>query len=54
MQLYEALYYQLFAAIADAVEALDQMDFGRARQILIACQQKAEDRVLFQDEESSQ
>lgn len=46
MQFYEVLYYQLFAATADAVEALERMDFGCAKQILIQAQQSAEEQVL--------
>lgn len=46
MELYRELYYKLFAAMADAVEALEKGDPLQARDILIAAQQKAEERVL--------
>lgn len=50
MELYKELYYKLFAAMADAVEALEHMDFGTARKILLEAQRKAEEAVLSQGE----
>ena len=50
MEPYKSLYYKLFAAMADAVEALERMDFGTAREILIEAQQMAEEAVLSQEE----
>lgn len=43
---YEQLYYQLFAAMANAVEAMEKMNFGQARELLIAAQQKAEEECI--------
>lgn len=43
---YHALYFKLFAAIADAVEELEQQNFGTARQRLISAQQEAEEEYL--------
>ncbi|MGM9606967.1 MAG: hypothetical protein ACI3XJ_05625 [Oscillospiraceae bacterium] len=43
---YKELYIQLFAAAADAVEAIEKMNFGRAREILIRAQQNAEEKHL--------
>ncbi len=40
---YKALYLNLFAAAADAVDALEAMNFGQAKAILIRAQQEAED-----------
>lgn len=43
---YRALYFKLFAAIADAVEELEQQNFGAAKQRLISVQQEAEEEYL--------
>ena len=43
---YKKLYFKLFAAMADAVEELDQQNYGAARQRLIAAQQEAEEEYL--------
>ena len=43
---YKELYFQLFAAAADAVEAIEAMNFGRAKEILIHAQQNAEEKHL--------
>jgi len=40
---YKALYFKLFAAAADAVDALDQNQSQQARQILLRAQLEAED-----------
>ena len=47
---YKFLYFQLFADMAGAVQAIEQMDFGTARSILIHAQQQAEDAYLAQTE----
>ncbi|MGM9619127.1 MAG: hypothetical protein ACI3W8_04760 [Oscillospiraceae bacterium] len=47
---YETLYFRLFAAAADAVEALERLDIGRAKELLIQAQQEAEERYLSEDE----
>ena len=43
---YQKLYFQLFAAMADAVEDLEQENYGSAKQRLIAAQQEAEEDYL--------
>ena len=43
---YRKLYYQLFAAMADVVELLEQMRPERAREVLIEAQQQAEEAVI--------
>ena len=43
---YKTLYYPLFAAAADAVEALEQWNLDQARDILIQAQQRAEEAIL--------
>lgn len=40
---FERLYFQLFAALADAVEAIESNDCETAREILIRAQQDAEE-----------
>ena len=46
MNLYESLYYKLFAVIADAVESLEQNEPLAARKALIAAMRSAEDSVV--------
>ena len=43
---FERLYFQLFAATADATEALEQGDYDRARQILTSARQNAEEQYI--------
>lgn len=43
---FERLYFRLFAAMADAAEALEQGDYDKARQLLIAAQQDAEEQYI--------
>ena len=50
MEDFETLYYKLFAAAANAVEALDHWNPGQAREILIRAQQQAEETVLTKAE----
>jgi len=40
---YEKMYSTLFNAITDALEQIEQQNFGSAKDILIAAQQKAEE-----------
>ena len=44
------LYHILFNAITDALEAIQQQNFGDARTILIAAQQKTEEAYLAREE----
>ena len=46
MNLYENLYYKLFAVIADAVESLEQGEPLAARKALIAIMRDAEEAVV--------
>ena len=43
---YEELYFKLFAAMADAVEHMENENYGLARQTLITAQQQAEEEYL--------
>ena len=47
---YQALYFKLFAAMADAVEHMENGNYGLARQTLIMAQQEAEEEYLSQEE----
>ena len=51
MSLYKELYYKLFAATADAVEDIEQANYGKALQRLIAAQQEAEERYVSAEDE---
>ena len=42
---YEALYY-MFAAIADATEAIEARNYGLAEEILVRVRQEAEQTVV--------
>ena len=46
---FEAQYFRLFAAMADAVEALEENCPVKAREILIRAQQQAEEAYLDAD-----
>ena len=39
---YQKLYALLFNAVTDALEEMEQMNFGRAKELLITAQQAAE------------
>ena len=49
MSLYRELYYKLFVAVADAVEDIEQANYGKALQRLIAVQQEAEEYYTCAD-----
>ena len=40
---YEKMYHLLFNAITDALEQIEQQNFGSAKDLLIAAQQEAEE-----------
>lgn len=42
----QSLYTKLFNAVTDAVEALEQQNFGQAREILIRAQQQTEEAYI--------
>ena len=50
MNLYESLYYKLFAVIADAVESLERGEPLAARRALIAAMRDAEEAVVVSAE----
>ena len=51
MELYRELYYKLFAAMSDAVEALENGEPIAAKKALIAAMREAEERVIAGEEE---
>ena len=48
---YKAMYLLLFNAITDALEKIEEQNYGEARELLIAAQQKAEDIYIDSDDE---
>ena len=50
MQNYQKLYTLLFNACTDAVEAMERMDFGMAKTILVSAQQQAEEQYISTEE----
>ena len=40
---YQALYYKLFNAYTDILEALDAQNYGQAKALLVAAQQESEE-----------
>ena len=40
---YEKLYHLLFNAITDAVEQMESQNYGDAKELLVAAQQKVEE-----------
>ena len=46
MDLYEGLYYKLFAAMADAVESLEKNEPLAARKVMVTAMRDAEETVV--------
>ena len=46
--MYEELYHLLFNAATDALRAMEQENFGQARDLLIRAQQACEERYMAQ------
>ena len=44
------LYHILFNAITDALEAMEKLNFGEAKRILMAAQQKTEEAYLSRED----
>ena len=49
MQNYQKLYALLFNAVTDALEEMEKLNFGRAKVLLIAAQQAAEEAYIGED-----
>ena len=48
--MYRTLYFRLFSAAADAVEALEYEDLAAAKALLIVALQDAEEQVISEEE----
>ena len=46
--MYEELYHLLFNAATDVLRAMEQENFGQARDLLIRAQQACEERYMAQ------
>ena len=46
---YKKLYFMLFAAMADAVEEMEEQNYGKAKRILISAQQEAEEAYISEE-----
>ena len=46
---YQRLYTLLFNAVTDAVEQMEQQNYGAARDILVAAQQNAEELYIAEE-----
>ena len=47
---YEKMYLMLFNAVTDALEQITTCNYGSARDLLIAAQQKTEEIYISEDE----
>ena len=48
---YKKLYFHLFNAATDALQAMEQQNYGQASAILIAAQQETEEMYMDEDDE---
>ncbi len=44
--MYKKMYLHLFNAVTDSLEAINQMDYGKAHQMLIRAQEECEEIYL--------
>ena len=49
--MYRKMYYTLFNAITDALEAMEQQNYGQTRALLVAAQQQSEEIFMDSDED---
>lgn len=47
---YKSIYLHLFNAVTDAIAALQECNYGQARQLLIRAQQEAEEGILSEED----
>jgi len=47
---YKKLYYKLFNAVTDALEALEQLNVGQAKELLLRAQQETEELYLSEED----
>lgn len=48
---YRNLYFHLFNAVTDALQAIEQQNYGQASAILITAQQETEEMYLDEEDE---
>ena len=48
MEDYKTMYLHLFNRVSDAVNALEAMNYGQAKELLIRAQQEAEELYLIE------
>ena len=48
---YKKLYFHLFNAVTDAIEAIERQNYGQAAALLIAAQQETEEMYMDEDDE---
>lgn len=51
MEIYKELYLMMVRAAEKAINEIEQMNFGAAKQTLIAAELEAEERYLRQEDE---
>lgn len=52
MKVYEKMYYHLFNAVTDALEALASRNYGQAEELLKVAQQAGEEFYIGQDQKT--
>ena len=50
--MYRKMHYTLFNAITDALNAMEQQNYGQARALLVAAQQQSEEIFMDSEEEA--
>ena len=50
--MYRKMYYTLFNAVTDALNAMEQQNYGQARALLVAAQQQSEEIFMDSEEEA--
>ena len=48
---YQEMYYHLFRAVTDAIEALEALNIGESKEILIRAQQETEEIYISSEEQ---
>ena len=51
--MYQKMYTHLFNAVTDSLEAMDAQNFGQARELLIAAQQRCEEIYMDAEEKTT-
>ena len=54
MEIYKKMYYRLFNGVTDALEAMEQQNFGTAAQLLRDTQSECEEMFLDAEEETEE